>query len=298
MSILVPKVSTFASSAYLNIRDFIAPFQKPGISFSFDAMKGGYFISASGIRYSIPPMAFTTRYGRPINDKIVLEILEIKSKRALFFLGKSSLSGNHLLDVELAIDIRIPEQLGKGIYQQLPIHCEVAFPKQQRLAGIQLYEEHISRTKSIFSTEEVDWNPSKYSVLIEKTPSEKVLSFNISQMGTLLLGKQRLNSWKLKKLTMFSVEVDQEKEELDDLCAFLVFHDTNSIVQLRSHRNRFSAFHLPPGEKATLLVLGLKNGRFYMFKSFIEKLSSELKKAPLKEISEKDLSTTLKNMIF
>lgn len=227
-----------------------------------------------------------------------MEILEVRSKRNLFFLGKSSLSNNQLLDVDLAIDLHISEQMGKGIYQQLPIHCEVQFPKQQRLASLSLFEENISKTKSIFAAEEVDWSPSPYSVFIQKTSTEKTLSFNIRQMGTILLAKQRPQPRKQKNLAMYSVEVKPEIAEMDDLQAFLVFHESNSILQLRAHRNRFSAFHLPQGAKATLLVMGLKNGRLFLFKSFIEKINSELEKALLKEISEKDLRITLENMIF
>lgn len=298
MSIIVPKVTTSSSSAYVNIRDFIKPFQQERLNYAFFAEKGGSFTSANGIRYTIPARAFTTRWGRVIKDKITLEILEVRNKRNLFFLGKSSLSNNQLLDVDLAIDLHIPEQIGKGIYQQLPIHCEVQFPKQQKLTAFQLFEEHISKTKSIFSDEEIDWSPSPYSTLIERHSAGKTLSFNIRQMGSVLLAKQLPKHRKQKQPTMFSVEVNQDMETMDDLKAFLVFHETNSIVQLRAHRNRFSAFHLPKGARATLLVIGLKNGRFFLFKSFIEKINSELKRAPIKEVSEKDLKVTLENMIF
>ncbi len=298
MSILLPTVATSQGSAFVSIREFIKPFQKDRSSYTFLAEQGGVFTSDNGICYTIPPSAFTTRWGRALKDEITLQILEVRSKRNLFFLGKSSLSNNQLLDVDLAINLHIPEQIGKGIFQQLPIRCEVQVPKQQRVASLQLFEENISKTKSIFSEEEVDWSPSPYSVLIEKSFNEKTLNFSIRQMGTVLLAKHRNQNRKLKNLAMFSVEVSPAMSEMEDLQAFLVFHESNSIVALRAHRNRFSAFHLPQGAKATLLVVGLKDGQFFLFKSFIEKINSELKKAPLKEISEKDLRITLENMIF
>lgn len=298
MSILVPKVSTLAGSTYVSIRDFIKPFQKVCSNYTFFAEQGGTFTSTQGICYIIPPRAFTTRWGRPINDKITLEVLEVRSKRNLFFLGKPSLSNNQLLDVDLAIDIQIPEQLGKGIHQKLPIRCEVQFPKQQKLGSLQLFEENISKTKSIFSEEEIDWSPSPYSLLIQKNAKDKTLSFHIQQLGTVLLAKKVIQHRKQKPPAMFSVEVKPEMAEMDDMQAFLVFHESDSIVQLRAHRNRFSAFHLPQGARASLLVIGLKQGRFFLYKSLIEKINSELKKAPLKEISERDLTITLKNMIF
>lgn len=297
---VIPKVQTCLGNPYFAMRDFFESLRNDWEEFTVQSKLGASLTTLQGGTLTIPPAALISNNGQPCKKPVTIKLRTVNNKKDLFFMSKSTLSSERLLDVDLLLEIKMISSQQVKVDLAKPIRVEIPYQKTGRPGSLQLFEERTAPTKAMFSNEKLDWKPSQRGVILQRNPNAfRSAQFTLLQEGCYALGKYLTNPKKQpKKNAMLSVVLQDRQLPYDDCQAYLLFHDTNSVVRLHQQRHRFSAFHLPSGKKASLLVIGMKHGTFFAYKALIPAINSQKLKVQLNQINPDGLKSKLLYMNY
>lgn len=298
MALLEPTIRTHAGHPYQSLDTFLNSMGPSPFYFSIDNSLGGEFVSPNGFIYQFPASVFTDAWHQPIAGKVRLRSMEIINKRSLFYAGYSAFSDRCLLNMEYCIDLQIVEEAYSGI--QLAGTYRVSLPsgKNIRWSEQEIYQKRSAKVNLLKGEARRIWAASNLSLLLHKKESGKRASFFSSSTGAFMIGSKLKKTKRAKQRSMISVVPDQVAAQLTDLRAYLVFHESNTVIQLDKQRGSFAAFHLPKGKKASLLLMGMEKGRFYFHRLFIGSISNQRLECHLQAINNYELQAELQRMIF
>jgi len=298
MTMLVPKIQTLAGQPYQSLNTFFQSIGPSAYYFSVDNSVGGQFVSPQGFIYEIPAFAFVDSWNQPVSGEVQLRVLEISNKRSLFYAGYSSLSNCSLLDMKYCLELEIVQEPRSGIRLGRFIRLVLPSGKNGRWSDCMVYQKQTAKVHLLQGDIRNIWAPSAIPLLLQKNGMGKEPGFYTAYTGAFMIGKEINKSKKAKKRAMISVVPDQGGPSLSHIQAYLVFHESDTIVQLEEQRGSFSAFHLPKGKKASLLLIGLEKGTFYFYRSFLGSLSNQRIECCLQPINHHQLQAELQRMIF
>lgn len=291
---LVPKVQ----SRYPSLPAFLESMATTAVYFSIDNTVGGQWTSPRGFVYVIPAYTFWDPWDRPVQGTVNLQVFELMDKRSLFYAGYSSLSDRCLLDMEYCIDLQIVQKPSAGIRQVAPIRIFLPSGKNTRWSGQEIYQKQRAKVNLLKGNTRSVWTPSNISLLVYKNGAQKEATFYAPGPGVYMVGKEIKKRKKARQRAMISVSLSPGPVRLINVQAYLVLHESDTIVQLEEQRGNFSAFHLPKGKKATLLMLALQKKQFYFYRQFLGALDNQRIEGCLQLISSHQLQAELQRMIF
>ena len=294
MTMLVPKVQ----SRYPSLPAFLESMATTAVYFSIDNTVGGQWTSPRGFVYVIPAYTFWDPWDRPVQGTVNLQVFELMDKRSLFYAGYSSLSDRCLLDMEYCIDLQIVQKPSAGIRQVAPIRIFLPSGKNTRWSGQEIYQKQRAKVNLLKGNTRSVWTPSDISLLVYKNGAQKEATFYAPGPGVYMVGKEIKKRKKARQRAMISVSLSPGPVRLINVQAYLVLHESDTIVQLEEQRGNFSAFHLPKGKKATLLMLALQKKQFYFYRQFLGALDNQRIEGCLQLISSHQLQAELQRMIF
>jgi hypothetical protein len=268
------------------------------VYFSIDNTVGGQWTSPRGFVYVIPAYTFWDPWDRPVQGTVNLQVFELMDKRSLFYAGYSSLSDRCLLDMEYCIDLQIVQKPSAGIRQVAPIRIFLPSGKNTRWSGQEIYQKQRAKVNLLKGNTRSVWTPSNISLLVYKNGAQKEATFYAPGPGVYMVGKEIKKRKKARQRAMISVSLSPGPVRLINVQAYLVLHESDTIVQLEEQRGNFSAFHLPKGKKATLLMLALQKKQFYFYRQFLGALDNQRIEGCLQLISSHQLQAELQRMIF
>lgn len=295
---LVPKVQTRTEHPFQSLSAFFASIGSSPFSFSVDNAVGGQFVSPNGFVYEVPAFTFANAWNQPVSGTVKIRVTELTDKRSLFYSGYSSLSDRCLLHMLYGIDLQIVQEPQLLIRPVQPICIRLPFGKKVRWSDVGIYEKQAAKVHLLQGGNRSVWARASINLLVHKNGVRKEAYFYTFGPGAYLMGKTIKPNNKAKQRAMISVALDQERPQLSHVRAYLIFHESDAIVQLEEQRGHLSAFHLPKGKKASLLLLGLEQGQFYLHRYFLGPLSNQRIECRLQPISSHRLQVELQRMIF
>lgn len=298
MTLVIPKILTSTGHPFQDIQGFLSAMKPVPYTIIFNNLTGGRFSSPNGFVYEIQPHTFANIWGNPINEEITLEIFETIDKRSLFFSNISCTADNQLLDVDWSVDIQVKKHKDVGVRQRLAIRVLLPIPKNRRWGDLEIFEEQTAKVNFLNAEERKEWTSTSLNLFMHRLGQQKEYFFYVSGPGTYLIGKKLRVGRKPKSRAMLSIFLKEESPRLRNLRAFLIFHESDTIIQLEAQRGRFSAFHLPKGRKASLLLVGLENRHFYFNRYFLGTLSNTKIGIDLQKVTVHQLQAELQRMIF
>ena len=82
-------------------------------------------------------------------------------------------------------------------------------------------------------------------------------------------------------------------EKFDDLVAYLVFKDLNSVTRMYPGEHHFTSFNIPVKQAATVVMMGLHQKQLYFGTQAIDRTSNKIVYVNLDGGSESQLLTVL-----
>lgn len=295
---LVPKVQSRTEHPYPSLPAFLESMTTTAAYFSIDNSRGGEWISPRGFVYVIPPYAFVDAWNRPMPGTVSLRVIELMDKRSLFYAGYSSLSDRCLLDMAFCIDLQIVQTPSGGIRQVAAIRVFLPSGKSTRWSDLEIYQKQRAKVHLLKGNTRSVWTPSGIPLLVYKNGMQKEATFYAPEPGAYMVGKKLRKRKKAKQRAMISVALSPGPVRLINVQAYLVLHESDTIVQLEEQRGNFSAFYLPKGKKATLLMLALQKKQFYFYRQFLGALDNQRVEGRLQPLSSHQLQAELQRMIF
>lgn len=295
---LVSKVQSRAEHPYPSLPAFLESMTTTAAYFSMDNSKGGQWTSPRGVVYAIPAYAFVDAWNRPVPGTVNLRVIELMDKRSLFYAGYSSLSDRCLLDMAYCIDLQIVQKPYASIRQVAPIRIFLPSGKSKRWSDLEIYQMESAKVHLLKGHTRSVWTPSGIPLLVYKNGLQKEGTFYAPEPGAYMVGKKLKKRKKAKQRAMISVSLSSEQIRLINVQAYLVLHESDTIVQLEEQRGNFSAFYLPKGKKGTLLMLALQKKQFYFHRQFLGALDNQRVEGRLQPISSHQLQAELQRMIF
>jgi len=298
MTMLVPKVSTRTRHLFQTLDAFFANNRPASFIFSVDNAAGGRFTSPNGFAYEIPALTFVDAQQRPLNGALQVRCQEIFDKRSLFYYGCVTATDRHLLDMECCLDFQVAHRSTTSIQLAHAIRVLLPFGKNSRWLEQSVYEKRTAQTHLLEGGQTQVWARTSVPVMLQKSGLQRRAYVHLFYPGAYLIGERLKRSNKWKQRAMISVVPDLEGPAMANIQAYLIFHESDSIVRLAPQRGQFSAFHLPKDKKASLILLGLERGQFYFYRTFLGPLDNQRIACRLEPVDNHQLQTELQRMIF
>lgn len=289
-----PPIRTWRGSPY---RKFEAFFSNNGVGvqyFSIDAGRRTTIIGKHGTRFTFFPFSMINPAGELIKGTVDIKLTEVFSKLEMILTNKVTTSEDRLLEsggqfcLE-AFQNNQPVNLITPIKVALPVRC-----KLKNALAMHLFQGSLSKTRDFQSDRIFDWTQvSNKPLSIQKVGPKKFFQFQIMDF-----------TWwncdfyfsKRRSKTMVSAKHVSHLECFDDMTAFLVFEDLQSVARMYKGEHSFTSFNIPTRQSATMVMMALQDGQMYFGKKYIPRTSNKLIHVPLEEVNEEDLLGALEEL--
>jgi len=214
----------------------------------------------NGLRVIILPGSFVDNYGKIVTEKISLELVEIVHKAGMLLAARPTTSRDGVF--ESAGMFSLTAKKGAELLQLIkPIHIEWPINTlHTRPAALQMVTLAAASTRPFSTQAEQDWTPffNKPSPVL-KLQGQRWLKFDIDRLGW-FSAQQPLAREGLKSM----LSVRYQDQGFEHKQAFLVFRNHQAVVKLFPYENKFCAFNIPRRAAACVVMLGVKNERYYL----------------------------------
>ena len=254
-------VGTSYTRPYRSLADFISINGVKAQTFTVDPSRQTTIIGQKGTRFTFFPYSLVDTQGTIIKQTVELQLKEVFSKEDMILSDKVTTSEDRLLEssgqfwLQAMLD-GAPLQLKTAVVVELPVRKNLKNP-----LGMKLFQGSMAVTRTFGGSTAFDWKLlSKKPIPINKVAKRKFYKFLINTFNW-----YNCDCFFAKRTakTMVSIRVQQGMKQFDELSAYLVFREANAVSRMYAHGNRFTSFNIPSRKRATVLLLGLKNGQFY-----------------------------------
>ncbi|MEO0339842.1 MAG: hypothetical protein AAF242_11560 [Bacteroidota bacterium] len=298
MTKLVPKIQTFTGIPHGSIQEFLTRIYKKELHYVLPAAQAHTLSTKQGNIINLAADTFSDRNRQAIKENVHLQLRECRSRKDLLFSDYGMGANRFLIDVHRLIDIQLKAPMGTGIRLNKPYQIEIPLTNVFKPHQLQIFEQGPSSIIGLHQINSLEWKPSQKPLLIRKGANgERYGKIELDRLQPILIGKGVKLKRKATKKAMFSLKIQANIDQLNDLKAYLLFDKLNTVVELNRHRNRFSAFNLPRGHRVNLLILGFDDKRFFFHKSQIPALNNQVLSVQLKALPYLKFVQRLQNMI-
>lgn len=287
-------VRTLKGSPFQTFAEF---FDQNGVRaqrYRIDAGRQTVLVGDKGTRLTLPAFSLLDISGRIVSGEVEVRLTEIFSRSEMVLSNMVSTSEDRLLEsggqiLVQAIQDHQMLELRQPIRVELPVSPALNNPLAMRL-----FEGGTAKTRAFRSARSFDWKQvSRRTIPVVKIGKYKYFRF--------LLQKFRWINCdyfcaKRSNRTMVTAHYHCEEEVLDDMAAFLVFHEFNAVARMYPAGNRFSSFNIPTGQSATVLLLGLKAGQLYLGATRIDRTSNQLLGVEMYAVEEPEMLKVINSL--
>jgi hypothetical protein len=284
-------VRAYQGSPYRTFEEF---FSKNGVQsqvFSINPCRRSTLVGEKGTRLTVFPFSLVDALGRPVEGEVEISLKEVFSKKEMVLSNRVTTSEDRLLESGGQIFVQAfqsgrPLQLSGPMAVELPLRNRLRNP-----LGMRLFKGAVSITRAFRSGRDFDWEMvSNKPVNIRVLNGSKYFAFNLTEF----------NWWncdyffaKKGARTMVSARCVSQIEEFDDLTAFLVFRDTNSVARMYPGEHSFTSFNIPLKLAAAVVMMGIYDGQLFLGTCEIDQTSNKLLHVRMGPVTEEEL---LKNL--
>lgn len=273
-----------------NLDKFFVTQRTAGQVFVVDPTRRTTLVGRRGTRLTISPNSFSDAAGWPAQENVHLKLREIFSRPEMILAGLTNTSEDRILESagQLLLEARSGDSelfLTSPIAVDLPLQ-----PGLNNPLASQLFSGGVSQTSSFNSGVRFDWKPAnKKSIQLKTLGERKYLHFYV----------ETLNWWnctsffRRRRRTMLSVRWSTDDLPVDDLAAFLVFRDFNTVVRMYPGRHGFSSWNIPEDLEARTILLGYSGNKMLVGRSVWAFTSSQPLHIDMRVSAEEDIITMI-----
>lgn len=247
-------------------------------SFTFNCDKGFEVRGKQGTQLTFHPHSFLDGNGDFVTGKITIRLIEVYSKSEMINQQLSTVSDGRLLESGGMIYVSAYDGNNKLRFDN-SAHYEIAFPTQNPVTGMQLFDGDTSGNVVNWTVQPVPVTKSVYEGDVSantRTLNEYV--FTSSKMGWIncdhFLGETNLTS------------VFVDAGDTTGVCYCLVFKDINSVMMIGSRDRGIEFLNVPIGHKATVLVFKKTPAETWFATKDITVSENNTEKIVLQQLSE------------
>jgi hypothetical protein len=262
--------STIVES-YSSVEDFFLKNEPKIQSYTVDGNTGGNFTTEQGTKVVIPPNAFTTLDGVPINGEIKIQFRDVYKRSDLVLSNRPTMTaaGMPLKTAgafyfkATANNVYITLTSGKSVkVEQLASLTGGHDTTDNMKAYIQQDSATVDGTKNSVTT----WTPTPFQSVTNSIFGyiynlNKLFSPNSSPICHCSTSCPAYYNTPLTSLTLLT---DADFTAYSPV-AFLIFKDINAIVGVPRRTSDFKYDYAPQGLACTLAVFGVKDGVLYSY---------------------------------
>ncbi len=285
---------TGAINAQMLLHNFFNETEPQARDFTIDASRMTIIVGTQGIRFSFQPFSFQDLTGQPVRGEVQLQLREIFRKGDMILANRMATSEDRLLECAgqfglFAFQNGLPLETTQPITVEVPVHYGLVNP-----VGMRLFVGSHSTVLPYDAEKIFDWKLVNDKPLkIKKLHGKKYFQFTISEFNW--YGCQCFYAKKSGR-AMVSARYLSDLEDFDDQAAFLVFQDIQSVARMYLSGQRFTAFNMPTGLSATVVIIAVKERQLYLGIHAINNLSSQLVQVPAVPLSVQQLLGTLQEL--
>lgn len=278
------------SRALLN--DFLPP--KSVQPFSIDASRLTTLISQEGIRFTFSPFSFQTKTGETVIGNVELSFCAFTNKSEWVLSDRMTTCEDRLLETIghfclQANQESTPLQLSTPILVEIPVPPQLSNP-----LSMQLFMGSVSSTGTPLAGKIFDWKElAGKSVKVKKLLRRKYFQFYLTELHWFAC-----SAFLSKKAprTMVSARCTAPMDDLEELAAYVVFKDWNTVARMYPNGNRFIGVNISPNQAATVVMIGFRQGEWFYGAHPIEKTASQQVMVSLKPVIESQLLEYLRKL--
>lgn len=286
-----PKVRTIKGSPFPSVEILLRRLETPAQYFEVDPTRKSTIVGASGTRLTIFPQSFCDSQDRILDKPASLQLREVFSRKDILLSNKMTTSENRLLESagQLWLSASYEGQVLDLVYPigvDLPVKSGLRNP-----LAVRLFSGGAASTHSISPKVSFDWRQvDKKNLPITHIANKKYYRFWLYQFNWINCN----NSISRRKgRSMVSAKAVSRVEEFDDLMAFLVLSNSQSMARMHRTNDHFTAFNIPSKLSAKVLMIGLHQGIIYFGLKEIEKTTNSLVYVRMEPVSLNGLSQKL-----
>ncbi len=278
------------SRALLN--DFLPP--KSIQTFSIDASRLTTLISQEGIRFTFSPFSFQTRTGETVTGNVDLSFRAFSNKSECILSDRMTTCEDRLLETIghfclQANQASTPLQLSTPLTVEIPVPPQLSNP-----LSMQLFLESVASTGTPLAEKVFDWKTvGSKSVKVKKIQRKKYFQFYLTELNWFAC-----SAFLSKKVprTMVSARCTAPIDDLEELAAYVVFKDWNTVARMYLNGNRFIGVNISSNKAATIVMIGFRQGEWFYGVHAIEKTASQQVMVLLKSVIESQLLEYLRKL--
>ncbi len=274
-------------NAPLLLNNFFAEKENETRTYSIDAARLTIIVGKHGMRFTFQPLSFCDKEGNPVKGEVQIHLREVFEKGEMVLSNRMSSSEDRLLESAgqfwlFATQNRQPLELTKPIFVEFPVHPALTNP-----VAVRLFCGSFSTVLPFNAQQIFDWKlMSDKHLRIRKISGKKYFQFEINEFNWYSC---QYFFAKRSALTMVSAKCVTDVDTFDDQSAFLVFRDIRSVARMYFSGNRFTAFNIPVGLAASVIIIALKDQQLFFGAQRLESIVSRLVPMTLEPLSESQL---------
>ncbi|MFN7115895.1 MAG: hypothetical protein ACK4TA_03800 [Saprospiraceae bacterium] len=280
-----PVTGTLLDNSRTLLRDFRAT---PSVqAFYIDATRLTMLISKAGIRFTFAPLSFQTLSGETVYGEVQILLEEVFHKEDIILSNRLTTSEDRLLETGGQFSIHafqegVPLQLAIPIGVEMPI-----LPRFSHTLSMRLFVGSLSSTLTSVAGKVFDWKMvvDKY-LKVNKISKKKYFYFYITELNWFACSTFYA---KRTPRTMVSARCSSPIEDLDELAAYLVFNELNSVTRMYPNGNRFTGVNIPANQAASIIMIGCRQGEWFYGSHKMDKTSSQQVTVKLEPVIETQL---------
>lgn len=275
------------SSPYRNLSNFFHSQRAPLQSFVINNQTATTITGEQGTTISLQSNSLLDIDNQSVRGDINIQLREVRSKADMVFSDLPSTSEDRLLETGGAfyLDIHqsyLPLRLQYPLSVSIPLSPTISNPVALKLyQGVQ-----IIGTSNIMTN--IDWKMvSKEHLSLENYSGLNVIRTQLHELHWNNIAYSYKGS--KSNRSMLRVQPQLGGDSLQEIKAFLVFKNINSVARLYAHRGYFSLYNVPQNQAFTVIMIGKSKRRFYYGQISISELVNQVYAIPLQNIKEEEL---------
>ncbi len=289
------KVRTLEGSPYRSLEEFLQKHGPRPQVFSVYAAQENTIVGRAGTRLSFPAHALRHPNGQAVEGEIELHLTEVFGPAAMMLSNRSSTSEDRLLESSGQIQI-YAYQNGSPLVLEEALQVELPVPEDLRNPlGMRLFEARHATVQAFPERKRFDWRLTETPMVhIRKLNGRKYYVFQIHRFNS-----YECAGWlpvRRKTRVMVSVRPIIGTDKMDGELAFLSFPGLNTVVRMYRGGSAFTAFNIPAGLTAEVLILGIRGGQLYLGRNRFNQAKDKVANVYLRPCAEVDILEVLQTI--
>jgi hypothetical protein len=245
--------------------------------FTWDPTQQTTFFGEQGTKISLLPHTIRNTVRASSTEPVALEFVELYDKAQMVFAGKTTTSEDALLHAYGQLFLQIRQ--GHAI---LPFDQPITVALPKPVAGkIQTTHHRLFKTiktvtRPFGQKAGLDWKAYHTDSILNM--GEETIQLSVQQPGWIQCAGNLPGRY---KKVMVSARYHSNYGPLDEKMAYLIFHDFNAVARMYPQSRHFTAFNMPEGLAATVVILGRRKSMYFIGTSELVQTANTMVQVPM-----------------